>query len=215
MSKYFKDLWTGVSSVTIGLGITFRHLFTRSITIQYPHETLEMNERTRARLVNVADDCEVCFSCDRACPVGCFTINGLRAGKDEDLGMLPTGKPKKMHLLQFDIDFTKCLYCGLCVEVCDTKSLHWTGPQEDSVFLREEMVKSFATMPAEEVERRLREDADKKAARAQAAAEKKKAEAAAEAAPAKPKPAVPVKKAKAPASEDSPAEPKTEDGSEE
>jgi len=174
MASYFKDIWGGVSTVLIGMWITFRHLWVPTITIQYPREILPMNERTRARLVNHAQDCEVCFRCQRVCPVNIFTIEGIRAGKDEDLGMLPDGKPKKMHLLLFDIDLSKCVYCGLCVEEChETHSLRWETPVEECAFTREEMYRRFATITPEEKERVLKMDADRKAERAKAAEAKK------------------------------------------
>ncbi len=174
MARYFKDIWAGVTTILIGMSVTFRHLFDRAVTVQYPHQTLEMNERTRARLVNHADKCSYCLSCQRICPTDCFTIVGVRAEKGEDLGMLPTGKPKKMHVVQFDIDFNKCLYCGLCVDVCETGSLHWESPQEESVYTREGMVKKFATYPPEEVKRLQAREEERKKAKAAAAAAKGK-----------------------------------------
>jgi NADH-quinone oxidoreductase subunit I len=184
MAGYFKDIWLGVSTVLIGMHITFKHWFKfkKAVTIQYPHEILEMNERTRAHLFNVADECAVCLQCARACPVDIIDMQGIRADKDEDLGLLPTGKPKRMHLIKFDIDFSKCVYCGLCVEVCDTKSLHWRAPVEPCTFTREEMYKSFATIPPDEVERLIAFDAERKVKKAEEMAAKKAAAAAAKAA---------------------------------
>ncbi len=174
MGKYFKDLWLGVSTVLVGMRITLKHVFTPTVTVQYPHEKLEMNERTRARLVNYEDECGVCFSCVRACPVNIINVQGIRAGKDEDLGMLPDGKPKKMHLTEFTIDFSKCVYCGLCVDVCDTKSLRWEAPQEDCTFDREGMFKSFCSITPERLAELKEQEAARKAAKAKAAAGKPK-----------------------------------------
>lgn len=168
MAAYLKDIWIGVTTVLTGMKVTFMHLFDPAITIQYPHEKLEMNDRTRARLVNYEVDCSVCLACQRACPVNIFKIKGVRADKDEDLGMLTTGKPKRMHLVQFEIDFAKCVYCGLCVDACDTKSLRWEIPQEESTFTREEMYKSFVTMPQAEIDRLLALEEERKKARAAA-----------------------------------------------
>lgn len=172
MADYFKDIWIGITTIIAGMEVTFRHLFERNITIQYPRVKKEMFPRARARLINTIKDCECCYKCQRICPVNIFEIKGIRADKDEDLGMLPTGKPKQMHILEFDIDFNKCLYCGLCVDVCETESLHWEAPQEDCTFTRREMIKSFADMPEEEKQRLLKKEEEKKAARAAAAAVK-------------------------------------------
>jgi len=170
MTTYFTEIWQGIVSILIGMKVTFSHLFKPTITVQYPHETLDMNVRTRARLVNYEDECSVCQACVRVCPVNIITVTGIRADKDEDLGLLATGKPKKMHLTEFDIDFSKCLYCGLCVESCEGLSLRWEGPQEDSTFTRDEMNKTFVTMPETEKIRLRMMDEERKKARAAAKA---------------------------------------------
>jgi NADH-quinone oxidoreductase subunit I len=172
MAGYFKDLYLGVTTVIAGMQVTFRHLFEKNITIQYPRVVKEMYPRARARLVNTISECECCYKCQRICPVNIFTITGIRAGKDEDLGLLSSGKPRQMHILEFDIDFAKCVYCGLCVDVCETQSLHWESPQEVCTFTRGEMRISFADMPEEEKQRLLKQEEEKKAARAAAAAAK-------------------------------------------
>jgi NADH-quinone oxidoreductase subunit I len=174
MPGYFKDLWTGVVTVLKGMLITIRHMPQKTITVQYPHETVPMYPRTRASLVNHAEICGFCLSCKRVCPANLFTITGVRAEPGEDLGMLPDGKPKKMHILEFKIDLSKCIYCGLCVEACDTQSLRWEQPQEASVYDRRELHKEFSDLTEEKkAELRAREEAKKaaKAAAAKAAAE--------------------------------------------
>lgn len=178
MRKYFSDIWLGVSTVSIGMWITFKHLFKKNITVQYPRQALPMYEHTRAQLYNHIDDCGYCMGCSRVCPVNIFTIKGVRAGPEEDLGILPDGKPKKIHVTQFDIDMSKCLYCGLCVEECDTKSLRWEHPQQPSTFSRGEMLLKFATFTPEEVAALEAAEAERKRIKAEelAAAKKKAAE---------------------------------------
>jgi NADH-quinone oxidoreductase subunit I len=171
IAHYFHDLWIGVTTVLAGMWVTLVHLFQRRVTVQYPHETVPMFPRTRAKLVNNAEQCGYCLSCKRVCPVDIFTIVGARAEPGEDLGILPDGKPKKMHILEFKIDMSKCVYCGLCVDACDTRSLHWETPQEPPVFDRRELLKDFSDMSEADKERvRAREDA-RKQAKAKAAAE--------------------------------------------
>jgi len=171
MGKYFRDLWIGIVTVLKGMWVTFRHLFDKRITVQYPREQVPMYPRTRVTLVNHAEECGFCLSCKRVCPVNIFTIVGARAEPGEDLGMLPDGKPKKMHILEFKIDMSKCVYCGLCVDACDTKSLRWELPQEPPVLRRQDLHKDFSDMSKEEKTRvRAREEQKKKEKAAQAAA---------------------------------------------
>jgi NADH-quinone oxidoreductase subunit I len=188
MPGYFSDLWTGVTTVLEGMWVTFRHLFTPTITIQYPKENLAMYPRTRAMLVNDAKDCGFCLSCKRVCPANLFTITGIRGeAGDEGLGTLPDGKPKKMHIVEFKIEMSKCIYCGLCVDACDTGSLHWEQPQEKPVFNRRDLLIDFTDVSPEfRAQLVAREDAKKKAKAAEAAAK-----AAAAAAAPKPEPPQP------------------------
>jgi NADH-quinone oxidoreductase subunit I len=173
MRRYFRDLWIGIVTVLEGMWVTFRHLFQKRITVQYPKETVPMFSRSRTMLVNDAEICGYCLGCKRVCPVDIFTIVGARAEAGEDLGILPDGKPKKMHILEFKIDMSKCIYCGLCIHACDTGSLHWEQPQEPPVFDRRELHKEFSDM-TEDLKQavRDREEAKKKAKAAAAAAPK-------------------------------------------
>ena len=36
-------------------------------------------------------------------------------------------RPRQRNVLdRFDIDFSLCMYCGICIEVCPFDALHWT-----------------------------------------------------------------------------------------
>jgi len=180
---YFKSVYSGVSTVLTGMWITFKHLFEPNIVVQYPREKLDMYPRTRARLVNHIEDCGFCMSCAKVCPAHIFTIKGVKMEPGDPERIMPDGKPKKMNVVQFDIDMSKCLYCGLCVEACDTKSLRWDKPQEQVAWNRDEMFREFSDYTAaQRAELMAREEARRAAAAA--------ARAAAPTAPVAPKPAV-------------------------
>jgi len=167
---YFKDVYSGVKTVIEGMWITFKHLFTPNIVVQYPRQTREDYPRSRERLVNHIEDCGFCLSCQKVCPAHIFTIKGIKAGADEDLGLLPSGSKKKMHVVQFDIDMAKCLYCGLCVEACDEQSLRWEAPVETVVYDRRELLKEFSDFTHEQRDAMMVKEEERKAAAAAARA---------------------------------------------
>ncbi|HDH58365.1 MAG TPA: 4Fe-4S dicluster domain-containing protein [Bacteroidetes bacterium] len=168
--RYFRDIYLGVVTVSIGLWVTFRHLFVRAVTVQYPHQKLTYPPRARTMLVNDIDICNGDQQCVRACPVDIIHMKVVKAEKDEDLGTLPDGKPKRLHVLQFDVEMAKCVFCGLCVEVCPTGAIHWKNLHEEVTFDLLQTLRHWAKYPPEEVKRLLDRDAAAKAAKAAEAA---------------------------------------------
>lgn len=180
MEQYFRDIFQSVWTVMVGMRITFRHLFTPAVTIQYPDVKLKLPERARNRLYVNMDDCIGCDQCSMACPVNCISIETAKAMPTEDLGMTSTGQKKRLYVTEFDIDIGKCCYCGLCVYPCPTECIKMTDVYEFSEFNRENLIYNYVTLtPAEivDVKRNAvemeKEAAAKKAAAAAAAAQAK------------------------------------------
>lgn len=180
MGQYFKNIWEGIWTVLVGMKITWRHLFTPAVTIQYPDVKLKLPERARNRLYVNMDDCIGCDQCSMACPVDCITIETLKSTPDVDLGLTSVGTKKRLYVPRFDIDIAKCCYCGLCVPPCPTECIKMTDVYEFSEYERTNLIYNYSTMTPAEVD----------AAKAKLAAyEKEQAE---KKASAPPKPAAPA-----------------------
>src|SRR3989339_576283 len=154
MKEYFSNIWIGLSTVAIGMKVTFKHLFVPAVTIQYPSVRVELPERERNRLYVNMDDCIGCDQCSRACPVSCIEIETVKGLPTEDLGKTSNGKKKALWVTKFDIDFAKCCYCQLCVFPCPTECIYMTDVYEFSEFQRNDLLYKFATLTPEEVEQR-------------------------------------------------------------
>jgi NADH-quinone oxidoreductase subunit I len=152
MLAYFRDIWDGVVTVLIGMKVTWGHLFTPAVTIQYPDVKLKLPERARNRLYVNMDDCIGCDQCAMACPVDCITIETVKSTPDIDLGLTSVGTKKRLYVPLFDIDIAKCCYCGLCVYPCPTECIKMTDVYEFSEFERENLIYRFATMTPAETE---------------------------------------------------------------
>ena len=152
MGKYFKDIYEGIVTVLIGMKITWRHLFTPSVTIQYPDVKLKLPERARNRLYVNMDDCIGCDQCSMACPVDCITIETLKSTPDIDLGLTSVGTKKRLYVPKFDIDIAKCCYCALCVYPCPTECIKMTDVFEFSEYERTSLIYNFATMTPAEID---------------------------------------------------------------
>jgi len=138
--------WRTFRSIFKGMGITFGHLFSPSVTLQYPEERMELPKGARARLYVNIDDCIGCNLCARACPVNCIDIETVPSTADVDLGVTSTGNPKRFWLTRFNIDMAKCMYCDLCVHPCPTDCIYMVPEYEYSEFDRTNLVYHFSNL---------------------------------------------------------------------
>jgi len=115
-----------------GLGVTLKHLFKHNTVIQYPDVKRELPARTRGVIALKEENCTVCMLCSRECPDWCIYI-------DSHKETLPPkregGRPRKRNVLdRFAIDYSLCMYCGICVEVCPYDALFWSPEFEYSEY---------------------------------------------------------------------------------
>ena len=62
--------------------------------------------------------------CARECPDWCIYID---SHKEEMPPTTPGGRARQRNVLdRFAIDFSLCMYCGICIEVCPFDALHWS-----------------------------------------------------------------------------------------
>ena len=113
-----------------GLGVTLRTMLKPAVTVQYPHEKETPTPRARGVIALKEDNCTVCMLCARECPDWCIYIEGhkyLAPPRREG------GAPRQKNALdRFDIDYSLCMYCGICVEVCPFDALFWSPEYEYS-----------------------------------------------------------------------------------
>ncbi len=185
MAQYFRNIYTAISTILIGMSVTWKRMFHRAVTIQYPHERMVVPKGSRNQLLNVIDECTGCKQCERACPVQCIKVETIGTFEGEDLGVTSDGSKKRLHVTVFDIDMAKCCYCGLCTVPCPTEAIVMTDKYEYGAYNRDDLLFQFATYSEDEVAElrrkndiRVKEKEAKKlaAAKAKAAAEAKKNE---------------------------------------
>ena len=115
-----------------GLAVTLKHLFKHNTVIQYPDVSQELPPRTRGVIALKEENCTVCMLCARECPDWCIYI-------DSHKETLPPrregGRARKRNQLdRFAIDYSLCMYCGICVEVCPYDALFWSPEFEFAEF---------------------------------------------------------------------------------
>ncbi len=100
-----------------GLCLTFKYMFKKKVTINYPYEKNPISPRFKGehalrRYPNGEERCIACKLCEAICPAQAITIE---AGERE-------GDESRRTTL-YDIDMTKCIYCGLCQEACPVDAI--------------------------------------------------------------------------------------------
>ncbi len=95
------------------------------------------------------EDCIGCRECESVCPVCCISIQTRPATEREDLGITGDGRKKTEWVLEFDIDMSKCLLCGLCVDPCPTACISTVSESSDAVREREMLIYHFTPFTPE------------------------------------------------------------------
>ncbi|MBR7829222.1 NADH-quinone oxidoreductase subunit I [Actinospica sp. MGRD01-02] len=112
------------SGLVQGLATTFKNMVTPAHTHQYPDTPPELAPRTRGVIALIEENCTSCMLCARECPDWCIYID---SHKETIPAPTPGGRERSRNVLdRFAIDFSLCMYCGICIEVCPFDALEWS-----------------------------------------------------------------------------------------
>jgi NADH-quinone oxidoreductase subunit I len=140
--EYFGHITDVVSTFWQGLSVTLSHMFQRPITTQYPDTEKRLADTLPARYRGLLEVdlgvCTGCLACARACP-----IEVIKVSVDKD-----PANPKQRVITQFDIDESKCMFCGLCVEPCPTGAISHTREFEATMKAVDNLVFRWVPDPA-------------------------------------------------------------------
>jgi NADH-quinone oxidoreductase subunit I len=123
-----------------GFATTFKHLFRKPFTQEYPEYKRPLPPRSRARIILTRDPdggerCVACYLCSAACPVSCISMQSAERYDG------------RRYANWFRINFGRCIYCGLCEEACPTSAIQLTPDFEhvkrdilDMVYEKEDLL---------------------------------------------------------------------------
>src|SRR5512135_3451907 len=97
VQAYFRDIYDNVRSIAIGMKITLKYCFQKTVTVRYPEQRLSLAPRYRGFHEFEAEKCIACDACAKACPVDCIYIDKTAPRKLDK----KTGKATGGELLRF------------------------------------------------------------------------------------------------------------------
>ena len=136
-----------------GFGVSFATMFRKVATEEYPEEKRPTQPRFHGRhqLNRHPDGLEKCVGCELcawACPADAILVEGAD-NDDTPVEAGGTGRfsPGERYGRVYQINYLRCIFCGLCIEACPTRALTMTNFYEladnnraDLIFTKEQLL---------------------------------------------------------------------------
>jgi len=138
-SKYISGIFKALKSLVGGMRETWKELWTKKVTMQYPEnrKTLIISDRWRSELIMPHDEnnehaCTACGICMINCPNGTITVTPK---------MVETEDGKNKKILDTHIwNYGSCTFCNLCAITCPSDAIIFNNDFEGAVFNKSKLL---------------------------------------------------------------------------
>jgi NADH-quinone oxidoreductase subunit I len=122
MASFLGELGSTIGALAKGFRLTFRTMLGKPTTEAFPKGPPSFEARYRGIHVLHRDEqglekCVGCFLCSAACPANCIYIE---AAENTDADRISAGE---RYARVYNIDYSRCIFCGYCVEACPTDAI--------------------------------------------------------------------------------------------
>lgn len=140
--EYFHNITQTVRTILIGMRITLKYCFAKTVTVQYPDVAPVLQPKYRGFHFYEIEKCIACDLCAKACPVDCIYIEKTGPRKiDKETNIAVGGA-----MTRYAIDYAKCMFCALCCDPCPTDCIHMGNIHDMSGFTRKDMIVEFTEL---------------------------------------------------------------------
>ncbi len=122
MSNKVSNVLGDASAIAKGMAVTFKEMLGPTVTEDYPDGPAMLQERYRGKHVlqrdaNGMEKCVACFLCSAACPANCIYIEAEENTEQKRIS------GSERYASVYNIDYSRCIFCGYCVEACPTDAI--------------------------------------------------------------------------------------------
>jgi NADH-quinone oxidoreductase subunit I len=122
-----------------GFAVTFRQIFKKPITQQYPEYKRPVYPRFRGRHrlwrhENGLEKCVGCSLCAAACPADCIRVVAAENTPDNRVS------PGERYARIYEINLSRCIFCGYCELACPFDAITLEAEYEISEYSRDDLI---------------------------------------------------------------------------
>lgn len=115
-----------IPAILKGMGITFKHIFQKKATVNYPEETRPFSPVFRGLHILNRDEegrerCTACGLCAVACPAEAITMEAAERKPGEEKLYR-----EEKYAASYEINMLRCIFCGFCEEACPKDAIYLT-----------------------------------------------------------------------------------------